>query len=135
MAELREMRGGAPTSARYSRLEGTDDSIRIKIKTLDNESTWEVEGEGSWTVRQLKDHVRRQPPGAAPPAAPPAARGLPGARGPTRRAAEAAARLAVRGRRMPHARPCPAPRSLGGGCPAEGVLTLRLVRSSRRPRT
>ena len=97
MAELREMRGGAPTSARYSRLEGTDDSIRIKIKTLDNESTWEVEGEGSWTVRQLKDHVRRQPPGAAPPAAPPAARGLPGARGPTRRAAEAAARLAVRG--------------------------------------
>ena len=60
MAELREMRGGAPTSARYSRLEGTDDSIRIKIKTLDNESTWEVEGEGSWTVRQLKDHVKPQ---------------------------------------------------------------------------
>jgi hypothetical protein len=59
MTEMREMRGSAPTSARYSRLEGTDDSIRIKVKTLDNESTWEVEGEGSWTVRQLKDHVGR----------------------------------------------------------------------------
>jgi len=60
MAEMREMRGSTPvTSARYSRLEGTDDSIRIKVKTLDNESTWEVEGEGSWTVRQLKDHVGR----------------------------------------------------------------------------
>lgn len=55
---MREMRGSGP-SARYSRLEGTDDSIRIKVKTLDNESTWEVEGEGSWTVRQLKDHVGR----------------------------------------------------------------------------
>ena len=57
MTELRELRSSLPTSARYSRLEGTDDTIRIKIKTLDNESTWEVEGEGSWTVRQLKDHV------------------------------------------------------------------------------
>jgi len=56
MTELRDLR--TPASARYSRLEGNDDSIRIKVKTLDNESTWEVEGEGSWTVRQLKDHVR-----------------------------------------------------------------------------
>ena len=59
MTELREMRGGAApgSAAWYSRLEGTDDSIRIKVRTLDNESTWEVEGEGSWTVRQFKDHV------------------------------------------------------------------------------
>jgi hypothetical protein len=63
MTELREMRGGAAPSsaARYSRLEGTDDSLRIKVRTLDNESTWEVEGEGSWTVRQFKDHVSAPP--------------------------------------------------------------------------
>ena len=61
MTELRDLSRGSivpSSSARYSRLEGTDDSIRIKVKTLDNESTWEVDGEGSWTVRQLKDHVR-----------------------------------------------------------------------------
>ena len=59
MTELRDLSRGstAASSARYSRLEGTDDSIRIKVRTLDNESTWEVDGEGSWTVRQLKDHV------------------------------------------------------------------------------
>ena len=54
-------------SARYSRLEGADDSLRIKVKTLDNDSTWEVDGEGSWTVRQLKDHVRSRLP--RPPSA------------------------------------------------------------------
>ena len=60
MRELRHEGGrrDAPSGVRYSRLEGTDDIIRIKIKTLDNDSTWEVESEGSWTVRQLKDHVR-----------------------------------------------------------------------------
>lgn len=47
-------------SARYSRLEGADDSLRIKVKTLDNDSTWEVDGEGSWTVRQLKDHLKEK---------------------------------------------------------------------------
>ena len=59
MTELRDLSRGstAGSSVRYSRLEGTDDSIRIKVRTLDNESTWEVDGEGSWTVRQLKDHV------------------------------------------------------------------------------
>jgi hypothetical protein len=77
------MRGNAPTSARYSRLEGTDDSIRIKVKTLDNESTWEVEGEGSWTVRQLKDHVGRQ-------ACAPAVQAMIAAGGPGCRAKDAA---------------------------------------------
>jgi len=66
MTEMRETRHDgsrrdAPSGVRYSRLEGTDDIIRIKIKTLDNESTWEVESEGSWTVRQLKDHVPLPP--------------------------------------------------------------------------
>jgi hypothetical protein len=52
MTELRDLRHNdagrrdvPSASVRYSRLEGTDDSVRIKIKTLDNESTWEVEGE------------------------------------------------------------------------------------------
>ncbi|KAJ1483611.1 DUF2407 C-terminal domain-containing protein, partial [Baffinella frigidus] len=48
----------------YSRLEqegaegAAEDKIKIKIKTLDDSKSWEVTGEGSWTVRQLKDHLK-----------------------------------------------------------------------------
>lgn len=64
--EMRDLRGQhAPASARYTRLPATDDCIRINIKTLDNEGTWEVESEGSWTVRQLKDHVNPPTPSSA----------------------------------------------------------------------
>ena len=126
MTEMREMRGSAPTSARYSRLEGTDDSIRIKVKTLDNESTWEVEGEGSWTVRQLKDHVGRPACATAAQAMHPA--GGPGccAKGSAPCAAHWCAVCIVQ---PGHPVQC--------GC-ARGsvyVTMLRLVRSSRRPRT
>ena len=42
----------------YTPVQVCDDSIKIKIKTLDDTNSWEVEGEGSWTVKQLKDHLK-----------------------------------------------------------------------------
>mmetsp|Transcript_6910 Transcript_6910/g.13683 ORF Transcript_6910/g.13683 Transcript_6910/m.13683 type:complete len:276 (+) Transcript_6910:303-1130(+) len=58
MTELREMRGDR--AADYSRLENDDDVLNLKIKTLDDSSCWEIEAEGSWTVRQLKDRLKEE---------------------------------------------------------------------------
>mmetsp|Transcript_8601 Transcript_8601/g.20316 ORF Transcript_8601/g.20316 Transcript_8601/m.20316 type:complete len:274 (+) Transcript_8601:264-1085(+) len=57
MTELRELHGN---TRGYTRLETDDDVIHLKIKTQDDANIWEVEGEGSWTVKQLKDHLKEE---------------------------------------------------------------------------